>query len=104
MSDSLIQILEAAMLLCFGVSWPIDIVHTWRAKNVSGKSFWFMAIILAGYLAGIASKFLRAEVHHQPLEPVTWLYAANTALVAIDLIVSRRFRKPRVTNGAGDTY
>jgi len=88
MSEALIQILEAAMLVCFGVAWPIDILNTLRLRSASGKSLLFMAIVIVGYLAGIASKFLRAEVGGATLEPVTWLYGVNAALVALDLTIS----------------
>ncbi len=83
-----IQLLEAIMLICFGISWPVDIVHTLRVKHGSKKSLAFLALIICGYGAGIASKCVRSAGGAEPLEPVTWLYAANVALVAVDLAVS----------------
>ena len=35
--------LEAAMLICFGASWPFAIIKTVRAKNPAGKSYLFAA-------------------------------------------------------------
>jgi hypothetical protein len=88
MNDTFIQLLEAVMLVCFGISWPVDIVHTIRVKQASKKSLAFLALIICGYGAGIAAKCVRSTGGGQPLEPVTWLYAANVALVAIDLALS----------------
>ncbi len=79
------------MLLCFGVSWPVDIINTLRLRQSSGKSFAFMTLIGFGYLAGIASKIARASTTHQPLEFVTWFYVANALLVLTDILVSRRY-------------
>ena len=88
MNDTFIQLLEAVMLVCFGISWPVDIVHTIRVKHASKKSLAFLALIICGYGAGIAAKFVRSAGGGQPLEPVIWLYAANVVLVAIDLALS----------------
>jgi hypothetical protein len=96
MSASLIQILEGTMLVCFGISWPIDILHTLRVRRASGKSLLFMALIILGYLAGLASKYLRSVVGHQPLEPVTWLYALNTVLLLLDLALSYYYQRQEV--------
>jgi hypothetical protein len=80
----LIQVLEGTMLICFGVSWPIDIAHTLRVKHTSKKSLAFLTLILIGYLAGIASKCARSAAG-APFEPVTWLYVVNLLLVATDM-------------------
>jgi hypothetical protein len=82
------QILEAVMLICFGVSWPIDIVHTLRVKHASKKSLLFLALIIVGYTAGLGAKFVRSSLGRQPLELVTWLYAVNILFLVIDLAVS----------------
>jgi hypothetical protein len=98
MHHTFIQLFEAVMLICFGASWPIDIVHTLRVKHASKKSLAFLALIIGGYAAGIASKCVRSMDGGQPLEPVTWLYAANVVLVAADLAVSYYYQ----VRGAGD--
>ena len=82
--DTLVQILEGTMLICFGASWPIDIAHTLRAKHTSRKSLAFLTLILCGYAAGIVSKCVRGMGGGLRLEPVTWLYVVNAILVAID--------------------
>ncbi|OPZ30433.1 MAG: hypothetical protein BWY99_02934 [Synergistetes bacterium ADurb.BinA166] len=32
------QTLEALMLLCFGISWPLAVWKTWRTRRTEGKS------------------------------------------------------------------
>lgn len=87
------QILEGIMLVCFGASWPIDILHTLRIRRASGKSLLFMGLIILGYLTGIASKFCRGSVSSEPIETVTWLYALNAVLVAVDLVISGYYQR-----------
>ena len=76
------QFFEGAMLVCFGVSWPIAILKTFRTKRVEGKSRIFLILVFVGYLAGIAAKFLRAHTGGAPLEMVTGLYALNALLAS----------------------
>jgi len=50
------QILETVMLVCFGLSWPINLIKNIKAKTAKATSFKFIALITIGYLAGIAAK------------------------------------------------
>ncbi len=86
------QIFEAGMLICFGISWPIDILKTVRVRRTEGKSLAFMAIIAIGYCSGIVAKFHRAAENGSRLEAVIWLYAINLLLVIVDLIITIYFR------------
>ncbi len=85
------QLFESAMLICFGVSWPVAIFKTLRVKRVEGVSLFFLVLVFIGYLAGIVSKLMRA---HQTgrLEWVTALYAINAILVAVDAALYLRYR------------
>jgi len=87
------EVFEAGMLLCFGFAWPIDILRTLRTKRVVGKSVLFMSIILAGYLAGMAAKLIRAYVHGAWPELVTGLYLLNAALIGVDIALCFRYRE-----------
>ena len=86
------QWLEAAMLICFGLSWPISVWKTYRSKQIGGKSLRFMILILMGYFAGIASKITRAVGMPAPLEPVTALYIFNAVFVTIDIALHLHYR------------
>lgn len=52
------EILEITMLLCFGASWPINAVKSYKARTAKGKSLPFLCLIILGYIAGISSKLL----------------------------------------------
>ena len=79
------HVFEALMLICFGVSWPISIVKSLKTKVVAGKSPLFMSIVCLGYLSGIIHKVLNSY------DWVTYLYALNFFLVALDLFLYYRY-------------
>ena len=56
-------VLEAVMLVCFGLSWPINAMKAWKAKTAAGTSWMFLALITFGYVAGIAAKFVGGTVN-----------------------------------------
>ena len=79
------SVFEATMLVCFGLSWPISIAKSLRTRKVAGKSPLFMAVIIAGYLSGIIHKAFYA------LDWIILLYAANMAMVVVDLTLYYRY-------------
>ncbi len=85
--------LEAGMLICFGISWPVDILKSIRVKRTEGKSLAFMVLVFVGYLSGLSAKFLRTGENDQMLEAVTWLYLLNAIFVAIDIFLFLRLRR-----------
>ena len=88
------DLLDGAMMICFGLSWPFALVKLVRARKVHGMSPWFLVIVNIGYLVGIAGKFVRAhELHTWPTWP-TALYAMNALLVGVALVLYLRFREP----------
>ncbi len=59
--DLLAEILEIAMLVCFGCSWPISVYKSIKIRTSVGKSAVFNILLIVGYIAGIVSKFLKME-------------------------------------------
>ena len=57
------EVLEAAMLVCFGLSWPINGYKSYKAGTAAGSSWQLIALITAGYVAGIAAKFASGTVN-----------------------------------------
>ena len=55
--------LEAIMLVCFGLSWPINALKAWESRTAVGTSSAFLALITFGYLAGIAAKFVGGSIN-----------------------------------------
>jgi len=87
------QAFEAAMLLAFGAAWPVSILKTLQSKSTSGKSVWFLVLVLAGYLSGTTAKLLRAWHAGAMPEAVTTLYVINAVLVSIDISLYLHFRR-----------
>lgn len=88
------EILEIAMILCFGASWPFNVVKSYRARTAKGKSLFFLCLILFGYVAGIASKFLN-EAYMADFASkwyVLFFYVLNFVMVFADLLLYFRNR------------
>ena len=81
------EILEIIMIVSFGISWPMNVIKSYRARTTKGKSLWFMLLILFGYVAGIASKFVNAEymANIENKWYVLFFYVLNFIMVSIDL-------------------
>ena len=52
------SMLEATMLICFGLSWPINTMKAYRARSAKNMSLPFILLIIFGYIAGISAKLL----------------------------------------------
>lgn len=52
------HILEALMIVCFGLSWPMSIIKAYKARTAKGTSIFFMSFIELGYVCGIISKLI----------------------------------------------
>ena len=82
------NILEAMMLIAFGMAWPSSIVKSYRSRTSKGKSIFFLFIVVVGYMCGIAAKIAGNNVNY-----VTYLYMINLFLVFIDVGLYFRNRK-----------
>ena len=83
------EILEIVMIVSFGVSWPLNVMKSYRARTTKGKSLPFLCLILFGYIAGIISKFLN-EAYMASLATkwyVLFFYVLNFLMVGADLIL-----------------
>ena len=74
------QILEAVMLICFGMSWPVSILKSVRTRHVNDKSMGFMTLVFIGYVAGLIGKIIIGDFHILII-----LYPINAILVATDI-------------------
>ena len=79
---TLLGILEAGMLFCFGFGWPFSIYKSYKARANAGKSFLFLIVIWMGYLLGIFFKALSPEHDF-----VLWLYVLNIVMVSVDIVL-----------------
>ena len=99
------EILEIMMVLCFGFSWPANVVKSYRARTTRGKSLVFLLFIFVGYIAGIASKLLNEAYMAAFSEKwyVLIFYFINITMVSIDLcIYARNYRLDRLAQATED--
>lgn len=82
------EVLEAVMLICFGVSWPINAFETYRAKTARGTNWQFLVLITMGYIAGIAAKFVAGSINW-----VLVMYFLNLAFLGVNWGVYFRNRR-----------
>ncbi len=82
------EFLEALMVIAFGISWPMNIVKSVRARTAKGKSFLFLLFIWLGYVAGIASKLISGNITY-----VFFFYVLNLLMVSLDMILYFRNRR-----------
>lgn len=76
------QILETVMLVCFGFSWPMNLIKNIKAKTARSMSLKFIILIILGYMAGIAAKIISGQINY-----VLAVYIINLLIVSCNLIV-----------------
>ena len=75
------------IVVCFGISWPLNIIKAWRSRSAKGISLPFYFFIWIGYVFAFVGKFvLIAANAPQPwYETVHWyvmfFYVLNIAMV-----------------------
>jgi phage-related holin len=74
-----VSVFEILMLVCFGAAWPLSIYKSYTARRNSGKSLWFMIVIVCGYIAGILHKIVYSY------DAVIFLYILNFLMVSTDI-------------------
>ena len=83
------EILEIIMIVSFGLSWPANVLKSYRARTAKGKSISFLCLIFFGYIAGIASKFTNEAYMAAFSEKwyVLFFYFLNITMVGLDIIM-----------------
>lgn len=87
------ELFEAAMVICFGLSWPLSVVKSWRSRTAKGKSLLFEVFIWIGYVFGIAGKIINHNITY-----VFIFYILNLCMVSTDIILY--FRNCRLDRAA----
>lgn len=92
------DLLEALMILCFGLSWPISIRKSWMARTAKGKSLFFEVFLWIGYVFGIVRRIIMMGEASQD-----WIfylgfvfYIINIVEISIDMALY--FRNVRLDN------
>ncbi len=92
----MVHLLEALMIICFGLSWPVSIYKSYTSRTAKGKSLFFEVFIWIGYVFGIVRKFLQLGIDSS----FDWLfylgfvfYFINIIEITIDMLLYARNRK-----------
>lgn len=75
------------MLICFGLSWPMNIFKSWTTRSAVGKSLPFLLIIEVGYICGMLNKVLVR------FDWVFFLYVLNFLMVGTDTVLYFRNKR-----------
>ena len=81
------ELLEAAMLICFGVSWPVSANKLLRSKSIKGVSAVFLWLVFTGYVLGTIGKAI-----YNPSYVLT-VYMFNTCMVSTNLVIYYRNKR-----------
>ena len=85
---SIAVLCETIMIICFGLSWPNNVLKSLRSRTAKGKSLSFLLLVEIGYTAGIIGKII---THTYNLATV--FYFINFAMVMTDIILYFRNAK-----------
>lgn len=77
------EICEIGMIVLFGVSWPMNVIKSFKARTAKGKSIAFLFCILSGYIVGIIGKLISGNFKWY----VVIFYILNFIMVSIDIVL-----------------
>ena len=93
------ELLESTMLICFGLSWPMNLSKNIKAKSAKNMSLQFILLIIFGYVAGITAKIYTHRFNY-----VLVVYLLNLVVVSANVVVyfiNRRYdRQTQKANAA----
>lgn len=93
------ELLESTMLICFGLSWPMNLSKNIKAKSAKNMSLQFILLIIFGYVAGITAKIYTHRFNY-----VLVVYLLNLIVVSANVVVyfiNRRYdRQEQKANAA----
>lgn len=94
----LASIFEIVMVLCFGASWPFNIIRSYKARTAKGTSLQFTLLIGIGYIGGILSKVFAAINHGagywDALKILAFVfYFVNLAMIVTGIAIYFRNKK-----------
>ena len=85
---NIVHVLEAGMLVCFGISWPFNIAKSLRSRTAKGKSVIYEILVVVGYFFGLAAKIILGDVNY-----VLIFYIVDILMVTTDIILTFRNRR-----------
>lgn len=76
------EVLETLMLVCFGLSWPINVWKNLKARTAKNMSLRFIMLIIIGYVAGIIAKIYKGAINY-----VFVVYIINLLIVSVNVVI-----------------
>ena len=95
----MVDLLEALMILCFGLSWPMSVYKSYVSRTAKGKSLQFETLIWIGYVFGIVRKIIQmsnGEGSGALFYMAFIFYILNIMLISIDILLY--FRNVKLDN------
>lgn len=92
------ELLESTMLICFGLSWPMNLAKNIKARSARNMSLQFILLIIIGYVAGISAK-----IYNHRFNYVLIVYLLNLVVVSANVVVyfiNRRYDRQMQTANA----
>ena len=77
------ELFEIIMVICFGCSWPLNVIKSYQARTTKGKSLIFLLLVFIGYIFGITSKLIAPSFKWY----VMFFYVLNLIMVGTDLLL-----------------
>ena len=76
-------------MVAFGISWPMNVIKSYKVRSTKGKSLAFLILILIGYIVGITAKFINPDymANIDKLWYVVTIYIINFIMVFTDLML-----------------
>ncbi len=103
--ETLINLTEMVMVICFGMSWPLNITKAWKARSTQGTSVLFYVCICTGYAVALVGKACRIYINLPQPWYVTvpvyimFFYVLNMLMVFSGILIY--FRNRRLERRAG---
>ena len=92
------EIFEIGMVLCFGASWPFNVIRAYKARTAKGTSLLFTLLIEIGYISAIIGKFIllaqQGNAYWTAPRGIAFaFYWINLAMVTAGLVIYFRNKK-----------
>lgn len=91
--ETVASIMEMLMVVCFGISWPLNIIKAWKARTAKGASVLFYFFIWIGYIFAIIGKMVLIAYNAPQAWYVTvkwyvmFFYVLNILMVSCGILI-----------------
>ena len=96
------NVFEMLMVVCFGISWPLNIRKLFQSRTAKGTRILFYFFIWIGYIFGLVSKGIKAASGGTTPAYVWLFYILNTLMVSFGILLyfrNKRLDQAREQNG-----